>query len=247
MNSFYIRKGDKNIGPLTEDFLLNEIKSGNFLQTDLACQVGDSEWKPLGSLFSQGNSDIEIALNYLREGFSQWYYVEDGEDSGYYATQKQHIEAVEQAISKVESLQINSPEVLTALQDAKNAISISLQRKFTGNWIYLIGMSLFWAFGLYVFIFQGIYNNSFGIFMSLICFGSSIAYYPACLTKQYVINRKIFAGEKRIVQKAFAAATKISNQNSGLSLLFSLFLMFCIPPVVPFVTAWHFTKNYLID
>lgn len=48
---YYVYKYDQNIGPLPEAEVTNGLRNGRYLSDDLACRVGESEWKELSFLF----------------------------------------------------------------------------------------------------------------------------------------------------------------------------------------------------
>lgn len=48
---YYIYKDDQNVGPLPESDVISGLKSGRFSGKDLACRVGESQWRDMSFLF----------------------------------------------------------------------------------------------------------------------------------------------------------------------------------------------------
>jgi hypothetical protein len=49
--TLYIFKNNQQLGPFDESHVRNEMRSGNFSASDLACQEGSTQWVPLSTLF----------------------------------------------------------------------------------------------------------------------------------------------------------------------------------------------------
>jgi hypothetical protein len=49
MNSYYLSREGKQLGPFSETEVRGMLSTGMAFTTDLACIVGDPQWKPLGA------------------------------------------------------------------------------------------------------------------------------------------------------------------------------------------------------
>ena len=61
MTSYYLSRDGRQLGPFTEHELRTMLSSGQALLTDLACVVGDSNWKPLHTFPGFGGTTSNVS------------------------------------------------------------------------------------------------------------------------------------------------------------------------------------------
>ncbi|MFH1014978.1 MAG: hypothetical protein V1762_03565 [Nitrospirota bacterium] len=156
-------------------------------------------------------------MAYVESTYQNWTFIPKGHNlsSGYYATEKQHVEEAQRYIEKAEKLKFNDAELTAHIRSVKENIHSMYERKFYGNWLvtgiwFLIGLVLLGQRG-------GAGGGLF--FLAVASF-----YFYASRPPQFLLNRKVIKGQSP------------TGGFDGIIWVIALY---------PLMAAWNYYNNYL--
>ena len=175
-----------------------------------------------------------LAFAYVERGYEDWTFIPPGSrvPTGYYATEKSHVDRAMGFVDKAEKLGLKGDEAAQDIATAKQNVMSMGNRRFWGSWlttIVALGMGLIliaaggWPYGVYF----------------LVC---GILYVISARAPQFMVNRQLIAGHTKWGVRGFLADGFEGGFVSGaiIMALTSLGLLIVLPVIV----LYNFVKNY---
>jgi tetratricopeptide (TPR) repeat protein len=180
---------------------------------------------------------LYLAIAYVESAYQRWTYVPEGSHvpPGYYATHLEQVREAQACLDKAEQLKVTDSELEAHIRKVRANIDSMLERKFHGNWMAPI-------IAVVVGIIVLSQAKTGDILLGLLILASGILYFPASLTPQYIVNRRVIAGK---VDAASSFLGYLAGENVGCLWMFIGGILLAI--FTPVLTAWNFYKNYLAE
>jgi len=175
-----------------------------------------------------------LALAYCFGSYEHWTHVPAnnpiGLPEGQYATTRLQVEEALASVQKAQQLQVQTPDVQNLVQSIHANIEGMLKRRFHGNWF---------AAGLAILVGLVSLGSPFLGLLYLVC---GAGYVVSCFIPQYLINRRIIAGQS-LHPTNFLASVFLEGGVGCTGMIIGLVIILLTLPVL---TVVNFLRNWVL-
>lgn len=176
-----------------------------------------------------------LALAYCAAAYEHWTLIgpnhPQGVPPGHYATTKLQIDEALAYVQKAQELQLQDPEVRDLVNEIHSDVQSMLKRHFHGNW-----------FAPPAALFLGLLFLSGSAFWGLLYLACSVGYIVSCFIPQYIVNRRIIAGQE-LSSNRFLVSVFVEG---GVGCGGMIFGMLLITLTLPVVTTVNILRNWVL-
>lgn len=176
-----------------------------------------------------------LALAYCAAAYEHWTLIgpnhPQGVPPGHYATTKLQIDEALAYVQKAQELQLQDPEVRDLVNEIRGNVQSMLKRHFHGNW-----------FAPLAALFLGLLFLGGSIFWGLLYLACSVGYVVSCFIPQYIINRRVIAGQE-LSGNRFLVSVFVEG---GVGCGGMIIGMLLITLTLPVVTTVNILRNWVL-